>query len=284
MRRALLIGGSGAVGSLFADVLRSRWDVTVSDVEAPRTDLRDAWLEGSATDPHVMAAATEHEIVVLALPEEVAIAFVRGAGERLGEHQLLVDTLSVKTPYLAAVSARVEKAGVLSLNPMFAPDLGLEGRSVATIRVRDNDLTEAFLEPFTARGAHLVPVEAEAHDRLTAALQVAGHAAVIAFGRTLARLGYQAGPAAPLWTPPHRLLLALLARMGDLDSEVYRDIQTGNPTGAETREHLASAIVGIEEAARDPERFRRYLEEALEPLGDRREDLSGLAAKLFRVV
>lgn len=283
MTRALVVGGSGAVGSLFREILAGEWDVTVVDVRAPGSGWEGAWIEGGATDPQVLGAAGDHDVIVLAVPEDVAIHFVEGAGGGLRADQLLVDTLSVKTDYLAAVAAHVERAGVLSLNPMFAPDLGLDGRSVATIRVRDNARSDPFLDLLTDRGGVLVSVEPDAHDRLTAALQVAGHAAVVAFGRTLARLGYDAGSAAALWTPPHRMLLALLARMGDLDPEVYRDIQTSNPAAAGTRRHLASAILEIEDVCGDPDRFRRYLDEALTPLGDRRDELSELASRLFRV-
>ena len=40
-------------------------------------------------------------------------------------------------------------------------------------------------------GAHLVPIGAAEHDRLTAAIQVATHAAVLAFGHCLVKLNFE---------------------------------------------------------------------------------------------
>ena len=89
-----------------------------------------------------------------------------------------------------------------------------------------HDLLAVAREAASHEGsAHLqrsgAEVDGAEHDRLTAALQVAGHAAIIAFGHALSSLGYDADRLRSLWTPPHRVMLALLARMGTLDAEVY---------------------------------------------------------------
>lgn len=55
MKRTLVVGGSGHVGSMLIPYLRERQEVRVLDVQPPREDVD--WVEGSATDPDAVRRA-----------------------------------------------------------------------------------------------------------------------------------------------------------------------------------------------------------------------------------
>src|SRR5947209_1580909 len=102
--------------------------------------------------------------------------------------------------------------------------------------------------PEAAALAAVATMKAEEHDRLTAFTQVATHAALIAFGSALYSGGYDTSAALKIATPPHRLLLSLLARILLADPEVYWEIQHRNPLAGEVREGLRRGLSELEEA------------------------------------
>jgi prephenate dehydrogenase len=86
---------------------------------------------------------------------------------------------------------------------------------------------------------------AEQHDRLTASVQVATHAAILAFGLTLQRLGYDRKLASSVTTPPHTTMLNLLARIANGAPEVYWDIQSVHPHASEVRAAMLDCLTEI---------------------------------------
>jgi prephenate dehydrogenase len=85
--------------------------------------------------------------------------------------------------------------------------------------------------------------------------------------------------------PPHRTLLALLARITAGDPEVYRDIQSANPYAARARMDLLDAHRRLERiiASDDPETFHRLIVELRSVLANGKTDYADLCARLFSV-
>jgi len=280
LARVAVLGGRGAVGRLFAGALadagsevvaidRSPGDVQL-DVAQPSTRLRELLADADA--------------VVLALPEAAALRALPVVLGALQPGALLVDTLSVKGPFAQAVSVRVADASVeaLSLNPMFAPALGFAGRPVLAVELAGGPRSHALLALVESWGARVVAVGADEHDALAAALQVAPHAALLALGGALARLGVELETLLPVAPPPFVALVALLARIASGAPETYWDVQDANPRAAQARDALATGLAELDAAARahDPAAFGALLERVEAMLGEQREPLAELAAAL----
>jgi prephenate dehydrogenase len=160
-----------------------------------------------------------------------------------------VDTLSVKTGIAAALAAHAAHLEAVSLNPMFAPALGFDGRAVAAVVVHDGPRARALLGAIGRRGGRVTEVGAEEHDRVAAVTQALTHAAVLAFGLALDELGVEVEALSALATPPHVTLLALLARIASGEPETYRDVQAGNPHARRARTALAAGVATLADAA-----------------------------------
>jgi prephenate dehydrogenase len=191
--RVVVAGGSGAVGSLFAERLQeSGNDVVVVDLTAPGpTHPATRFVRGDISDPgaEVTDLVRAADAVLLSVPEPVALVAIDRMTGALRPNALIVDTLSVKTTVVPALRAAVMTGGeALSLNPMFAPSLGFAGHPVASVIVRDGKRGRVLRNLIEQWGARVVTVTADQHDRTTAAAQVLTHAAVIAFGAALAEL------------------------------------------------------------------------------------------------
>jgi 4-amino-4-deoxyprephenate dehydrogenase len=282
LARVAVLGGAGAVGRLMAGALADGGgEVVVVDRAAELPAIRLDVERDAAELARVVAAV---DAVVLALPEAVALAALPQVLSASAPGALLVDTLSVKTPFVQAVRAAGAPVEALSLNPMFAPALGFEGRPVLAVEISRGPRSDALIALLERCGARVVRVDEERHDVLAAALQVLPHAALLSLGLALARLDddLDLGELLAVAPPPFVALVALLARIASASPETYWDIQDANPRAPDARAALAEGLADLDTVAlaRDPGGFDMLLERIHALLGDDREPLAEIAAAL----
>ena len=277
---AVVLGSSGGFGRVFAELLaRQGGRVVGVDVDASggggfRTVVSDARKQDATVDDAVAASSW----LVVCLPEASALRSMQRLQPVLPPGSLIVDTLSVKTPVATWAAGAREDLQLLSINPLFAPDLPFASRRVATVCLRRGAHVEAFRSLIEAAGAVTVEVSADQHDRETALTQVLVHASLLAVGRQLASTGRSEWR---LVTPPFQTLATLVARVAAGDPEVYRHIQADNPYAAEARAGLVRALAEVSAAAESPERFGHLVSDIRASLGPGRPDLESAAKTLF---
>jgi prephenate dehydrogenase len=281
--RCVVAGGAGAVGGLMVDLLLGAGaDVLVVDVAPPLAGRAHVRCDIGAMDSRVLAEIRRAGIVVLAVPERVALAALPSLAPELQPGSLLVDTLSVKTGVVAALAAHAAHLEAVSVNPMFAPASGFDGRAVAAVVVHDGPRVRALLDAVGRRGAQVAEVGADEHDRIAAVTQALTHAVVLSFGLALDELGVTVGDVVTLATPPHVTLLALLARVASGEPATYWDVQAGNPHAPRARAALAAGLATLVGAS-GREDFAALLERANATLSADRETYAHLCEELFAV-
>lgn len=255
LARCVLVGGNGAVGRLFAGAVAAvAREVAIVDVAAePHPDVRALGpyhaLDARQPSPALGALLADADCVVLALPEAAALDALPHVLAALPAGALLVDTLSVKGPFAQAALAASAPVELLSLNPMFAPSLGFAGHAVLAVELAPGPRSQALLALLRGLARVVTVPDADAHDRATAALQVATHAGVLGFGLALAQLDVDLDELLPVAPPPFLALLALLARIASGNPETYSDIQRANAFAGQARRALAAAIERLDDAA-----------------------------------
>lgn len=283
--RAIILGGHGGVGTLVGGCLEAHGVEVVAIDRVPPADQRRRWVcdDVAAPAPATLQAVEDADLVVLALPEAVAIRAISRLAAHLRPAALLVDTLSVKSAFLAAVAELRLRCEIIGINPLFAPSLGWPGQAVAQVTVVGGPRARWFLQLFEHAGARVVALAPHDHDRLLAPVQVLAHAAVLAFGTALHELAADALPAGAA-PPPHRLLLSLLARILGGAPHAYWDIQASNPHAAAVRAALAAAIrriAGIVDAGR-VEEFHALFDVLRTAHGSELAKLQGMAERVLR--
>ncbi|MEU3146497.1 prephenate dehydrogenase/arogenate dehydrogenase family protein [Streptomyces sp. NPDC006999] len=287
IRRCVVVGGAGAVGRLFAErLLAGGARVAVVDTVEPGTEPPDThYVRGDVTalGPRLEADLGHADLVVLAVPDSVALAAVPGLAGVLRPDALLVDTLSVKQPITAAVRAHAPAVQAVGLNPMFAPALGFESRPVAAVVVNDGPRVGHLLELVGSWGARVVPMDAAEHDRLAAVSQALTHATVLGFGLALTRLGPDLGRIREIAPPPHNALLALLARISSGAPAVYWDIQAAHPQAAAVRKELAEGVRRLADLVEhgSESEFATVLGQLQDQLGEHLPHYRDLCARMF---
>lgn len=285
MTRTVVVGGAGQVGELFTRLcLKGGRVVSIDggDTLVPGAES----VTGDACTPteEMLDQISEADVVIFALPEHAALAAAKACAPAVRPGTLLVETLSVQQVVTRGLTALAEERGaeVCGLNPMFAPALGFDGNAVAAIRVVDGPRTTTMIDLIEDSGADVVTMSAEEHDRITAVLQAATHAAVLAFGSVVAEQGDLKALIA-LAPPPHLTMLALLARITGGNLDVYWDIQAANPSAADARAALSEAVTVLDKLASvgDREGFWEWVRRIDDHLGDHGPRLRDRCAELF---
>ena len=288
LRRCVIAGGAGSVGRMFATLFADAGaEVVVVDVAPPATsngDGRVRVVQGDITEPspQVLEELRDADMVMLAVPEAIARRAIAQAADAIPEQALLADTVTAKSRLAPAVRA-VSRGDAVSLNPMFAPSLGIAGRPVAAVVIHDGPRARELLRLISSWGGRVVSLDAERHDRLSAATQALTHACVLAFGLALSELDVDVDELAGIAPPPHTLLLALLGRITSGSPEVYWDIQAQNRHASAARAALARGLDRLSDAIGDGASpgFDDVFRQAGAALGPRREAYAETCARLF---
>jgi prephenate dehydrogenase len=239
--------------------------------------------EGAATADVTCPGALERKrleqagTVILAVPEPVAIEALASLTPLLRPDALLIETLSVKSRFAAALGRLRPRFEVVGINPMFGPSLQMRGRTVAVIPYRPGERAQAFTALLAGRGAHLTELSPSAHDQATVALQALPHLVTLAYTRAIGSLGVDLDELVELAPPPASALLALAARIASGNAHVYSEIQEANPYAAAGRASLADELARLSEACTDPAALQVVLEEVGASLDGPREPLLAAA-------
>ncbi len=285
--RSIVLGGQGAVGQLFAELLRTDGGVTLVDLHrgTPQPGTSSIMADARRPSPALIAELGKADIVVIALPEDAGAATVEAVARYMPRGALLIETLSVKSAIAQALASAAQRYDLeaLSVNPMFAPDLGFQGQPVVVATVRDGERCRRLETLIDGLGGRLVSLSVQEHDRLTASLQVATHASVIAFGWALQILEADIGVVVAAAPPPHRTLLALLARIVTGTREVYREIQFAHPYARDVRRALLDGLMHLDDVAviKPADGFDDMLEKIACWLGPYRDRLSHDCTNIF---
>lgn len=283
---SVIIGGNGAVGRLFGAMLSGTGPVTLADLRhaSPLPGTESITADVRHPDKRLREVLAMADIVFLALPEPVAVAAAGPVASHMRQGALLVETLSVKTrigKVLEGIS-RQHDLEALGVDPMFAPELGLPGRPVIVVELRGGPQCRRMEALIEHGGGRLIAMSPQAHDQLTAALQVATHASILAFGQALRALDADVNVLVDTAPPPHLNMLALLARVLSMPREVYWDIQVSHPCGERTRQALSDALAYLDDAATaHPEKLDSMFDQLTDWLGPRRESLASECAAIF---
>jgi prephenate dehydrogenase len=258
MRRAVIIGGAGAVGRWMTEQLAP---VALCVALDPRAKTPDAVRKDFLSLPPETAvqAMAGADAVVLAVPVEVAIAALAALAEALPPACTVVELLSAKSAFHSAAARSLPGRPVLGLNPLFRPEMGSDTGSVLCVRPKSGSAACWIEAALSDAGQSLIVTTADAHDRVLGTVQALVHATALSFGAALRSAGQAPGERQ---TPPFRCLAALFARVVQGEPHVYWEIQRHNPYAVEARRALLSALEELDALATagDAGAFTRWLE------------------------
>lgn len=211
--KVVVIGGKGALGSVFVDMFRmSGYDVAILEQE----DWPDA--------QNLFAGAG---LVLVSVPMKLTEDII-GKLNMLPADCLLADITSIKSAPLQAM-LEVHKGPVLGLHPMFGPDVSsLVKQVIVVCHGRYPERYEWLLEQMRSWGAILKESTAQQHDDAMAFIQVMRHFCSYVYGAHLAGENPDLDRLIQFSSPIYRLELAMVGRLFAQSPNLYADIIFNN--------------------------------------------------------
>ncbi|UAA40128.1 bifunctional chorismate mutase/prephenate dehydrogenase [Paraneptunicella aestuarii] len=211
--RVVIIGGGGALGSLFVSMFgRSGYQVDVIE--------QDDW--DSASEKFKQAG-----LVLVSVPIRVTQQVIKQLSN-LPEHCILADITSVKSEPLQAMM-KAHKGPVVGLHPMFGPGIkSFAKQVVVACEGRKPEEYQWLLEQIKIWGAAVFYTEAQQHDDAMAFIQVMRHFSSFVYGAHLAEEDPDLDLLVSLSSPIYRLELAMVGRLFAQDPVLYADIIFSN--------------------------------------------------------
>ena len=254
-KKTTILGINGSFGTLFSELLFNENQSVITGIDLSSTNSPSAKCSAYAPsdltvfNEEVKLLVMESDVIIMCLPEDIAYRFIDIYIRYLSKNALLVDTLSVKSQIAALYNDNGFTA--LSLNPMFGPDLEFEGKNIIVVKIKDSDLSDGFISLLKTWKVNLITLTSEEHDKMTSLVQVATHAAVMAFGMTLIQSEIPVTELLKVATPPFLNMCTLFARITSGTKNVYWSIQTENMYASEIRKALINNLVTLDKSIQD---------------------------------
>ena len=289
--RVLILGASGGFGGLIGSLLSSEGhSITGVDVAPPAERSAGRFTgfvlaDAAAPERPVLSLAAECDWIVSCMHQSATLPAFDRLAPQMKRGSLFMDVLSVKTPICSRMESARPDIECLSIHPMFAPSVGFSRQNVAVVRVRGGRHADAVESLLRKWGSRIHRLSAEQHDRATTAIQAATHAAIISFGTALSSMGYDLSGTLPISSPPHRILLAMLARIACGNPGVYWQVQAENPFAEAARSEIVAGAARFQQLASSgsQEEFSALMSSLADLLAPAREDLLELASRALSI-
>ena len=209
-----IIGGLGRMGRLFHRFFEEEgYTVRIADTRT------DAGLPGEIP---------ECDVLVLAVPIPSMNHVIRRIGPYTKEDGTVIDIASVKKEPVRTMLEHC-RGEVIGCHPLFGPDTpSLEGRTVFVCPGRPGSRRSWFESFLKRRGAVVVHIEPEKHDRTMAVVQGLRQLLLFCFGRTLLQLDLDTVSDPAVGGPWFQTLIDLLAHQLEQPPDIYADIALQN--------------------------------------------------------
>jgi prephenate dehydrogenase len=221
-----IIGSKGQFGRWIERLFAARgFRVLVSDLDTSLSNL---------------AVAEQSDVIVVCVPISATAHVIQEISAALSEEKLLVDLASVKAPFAASLSS--QRCEVLSLHPMFSPQLSSHtGQSCVVCPLREGRYSHLLREILRSEEIKLVDMSMEEHDRKMAVVQGITHFQSIVAAHTMMQLGVNVSDSLSVASPVYRLRLSMIGRILAQDPKLYAEIQIYNPYVPEVLKHLQAS-------------------------------------------
>jgi prephenate dehydrogenase len=244
-----IIGGYGAMGSLFAGVFaRAGHEVVRSGRNTPLTNEE---------------VARTSDWVVVSVPIRETVPVIEEITPYIGEEQVLCDLCSLKADPVTAMLR--SPAQVIGMHPMFGPNVpSLRNQTIIMTPARCGEHSlEAIKEIFSREGAAITLSTPEEHDRMMAIVQALTHFATLALAGAMKRSAVDLDRVLSFTSPVYRIELALIGRILGQDADLYGPILMDNHAVPGVLDALDGAVSELRSMVEsgDADAFARFFAE-----------------------
>ena len=257
-RKVAVIGGNGAMGSLFANLFRGLGnEVVIADVDTSLSPVE---------------AARDSDAILVSVPIRSTLDVIRSVGPACRRDALLFDVTSTKIEPIQTM-CDTSNCNVIGTHPMFGPSVNtLQEQRIVLVpgRTHPGSDWESWLRTsLRARGLTILEASAEEHDRSMSIVQVLTHFSTEVLGLAMSRLSVPVEETLKFASPVYLIELLMTARHFCQSGDLYGAIHMANPNRKAIVEAFQDSIGLWREAvgSGDQEAFSSLFEECSEFFG-----------------
>ena len=255
--------GAGVIGEFLAGLLKEKFEVVISDIDAERGGDVASRL-GIKYIADSLEAALGADLVLISTPIRETPRIVESLTPAMKEGSLLMDATSVKSHVKESFIKKGRKdIDYISIHPMFCPPTKLKDQSIIVIPVQGDSWIREITDFFTSKGLRVHESTIEKHDEIMALIQVLIHISFMGINSTIKELGYVEEDLSPFMGKFHRVLFDFIPRITAQNHEMYASIQLENPESLKVCSILSNKIDSFGQLIRE-----KNLKMLVEELGD----------------
>lgn len=243
----VMLGCHSVVGQLILDMLDfsevTGLDCSQDRINHPKiSEFIQADL-AKKLDASLCRVISKADIILMTTPFSCFEAFSCQIISLLKKDVLLIDTFSIKSPYIKLLKVlereKNKKFSLLSLNPLFRPDAKLHNKKICVCVYHPTDLTQSLIRKLS-ESLEVIKLESlEEHDKIMGIIQAAPHFSMLVLSMFLKNSGLSFEKIHSMKTVFMEGTLAVLSRLLMGQSHVYWDIQANNDYAKESRDQLS---------------------------------------------
>ncbi len=276
-----IIGGAGAMGGWFAKFFKQNGaDVRIVDRSAKTPEIASSlgvdFMHVDILSQHCPSDITEDitdtDVLIISVPIDITCNVIEAVGKRMKDGTLLMDLTSVKRePVRKMLECTKDDVEILSIHPMFGPTAkSIRNQTVIFIEIsgRWGKLCDKIENIFERKGARIVFMSADEHDRTMAVIQGLSHFVLLSYGITLQNLNFNVEHAREM-SPLYEIFTDFVGRILHQDPELYANIQM-NLDMKEIHEKFIAAAKMLSSSVlnKDEEKFKNIFLNARKHFGN----------------
>lgn len=251
-----IIGGTGGMGSLFADFFESRGYPVQ---KASRS-----------TELSIESCAQANDIVIVTVPIASTIQTIKRIGPLIRPGGLLMDLTSLKTNEVQTM-LEYSSCDVIGCHPVFGPSVkSFEKQVIVLTKGRGEQWFQFISDLFAEGGADVVVSTSEKHDKIMSVVQGLMHFTSITLVKTLMKSGFSEDELNKFSSPVYRIRTDFANRILNQNPELYADIELNNPETCAILEAYLESCAELFDIVKDKNRdaFINQFKDASDYLGD----------------
>ncbi len=238
MVKVAIIGGYGAMGRLFAKVLKKHGAEVV--ITGPREERgkRAGREMGVRYEKDNKKAASEADVVIVSVPIRKSVEVIREVAPAVKAGSMIMDLTSVKTLPCRAMERETDGGvEVLGCHPVFGPSVeSLKGQNFVLCPIRGKKWQRWFEDIIRREGGRITIASPEEHDRVMGVVQGMTHFMLISAGVCMREMNLRLEESRKFASPVYQLIIDLIGRILEQDPNLYSEIQIYNIEAKKARE------------------------------------------------
>jgi len=214
--RVLIVGSEGSVGQLFVKTFnKNQFDLVGIDiVSSQKTSYKFNEINiMSLSEEATYDLVKNFDVIGLCTPTAISISILRKLAAIDLSQKLIFDVSSIKSEIMDAFSMFAPDTEILSLHPMFGPNLPPQGKNLTYVNLNGGNLSRDVLDTLESIGVKCWNVDAKEHDKgctLTIALN---HLISFIVSNAYIWANMSVQKIEPFKTPPHEIYLLMASRV-----------------------------------------------------------------------